>query len=179
VGKSRVLAEVGSALLSSHEVAYLDLSGAEALSPAELAEASAMGFGVALAGQDPVAAVASMLAASDLVILIDEAEWSVGSVAALGRRLLDDCPGLRFVVTSRVPLEIVGERRVVLGPLACPAPEASVAEIEQAPAVRLLRDRLGDEAAGPALTDADHRALARIVRTTALGHRGTGRCATP
>ncbi|MFN8081189.1 MAG: BTAD domain-containing putative transcriptional regulator [Kineosporiaceae bacterium] len=164
VGKSRVLAEVGSALLSSHEVAYLDLSGAEALSPAELAEASAMGFGVALAGQDPVAAVASMLAASDLVILIDEAEWSVGSVAALGRRLLDDCPGLRFVVTSRVPLEIVGERRVVLGPLACPAPEASVAEIEQAPAVRLLRDRLGDEAAGPALTDADHRALARIVR---------------
>ena len=164
VGKSRLLAEVGAALLASHEVAYLDVSGADGLSPADLAEASAMAFGVAIAGQDPVTAVASMLASSDLVILIDEAEWSVGSVAALGRRLLDDCPGLRFVVTSRVPLEIVGERRVVLGPLACPAPEATVAEIEQAPAVRLLRDRLADEAAGLPTTPADHEALARIVR---------------
>lgn len=163
VGKSRLLAEVGTALLVAHEVAYLDLSGAEAMSPADLAEASAMAFGVAIAGQDPIAAIAKLLAASTLVILIDEAEWSVGAVAVLARRLLDDCPGLRFVVTSRVPLEIVGERRVVLGPLACPAPEATPAEIEQAPAVRLLRDRLADEVAGVP-SAADHQALARIVR---------------
>ncbi len=164
VGKSRVLAEVAAALAGPREVGYLDLSGLSGLDMDGLAEAAALAFGHAVPADDAVAGLVSILTPLSLVMLVDEAEWVLDAVAGVLRRVLDACPGVSFVVTSRVPLEIVGERRAVLEPLSCPPAGADVDTVTRSAAVQLLTDRLLDQVPDLAPDDAELQLLARIAR---------------
>ena len=132
VGKSRLLADVGAALATDHDVVHVALSGHQAGDAQDLASALAVTTGVPLAADDSVASLVRALQTSDVVVLVDEAEWVLGPAAELARAILAGCPGVRLVVTSRVPLTVVGERVLPLGPL----PEQD--------AVRLLTERLAD-----------------------------------
>ena len=68
----------------------------------------------------------------------------MAGAAEIARALLDRCPGIRLVITSRTPLGILGERLVVLDSLTVPAPGASREEVCSAAAVQLLASRLAD-----------------------------------
>ena len=151
VGKSRLLADVGAALATDHDVVHVALSGHQAGDAQDLAAALAVTTGVPLAADDSVASLVRALQTSDVVVLVDEAEWVLGPAAELARAILAGCPGVRLVVTSRVPLSVVGERVLPLGPL----PERD--------AVRLLTERLADRGV---LTSgaADRTVLAEVVR---------------
>ena len=117
VGKSRLLADVGAALATDHDVVHVALSGHQAGDAQDLAAALAVTTGVPLAADDSVASLVRALQTSDVVVLVDEAEWVLGPAAELARAILAGCPGVRLVVTSRVPLTLVGERVLPLGPL--------------------------------------------------------------
>ncbi|MCH8629363.1 AAA family ATPase [Arsenicicoccus piscis] len=186
VGKTRLLAEVGRALAGSTELAYLDLSGLAGIATEptttttttvgagdgagvdveELAEAGARAVGAGIGGHSSaLSALATFLAGSHTLVLVDEAEWLVASTSALLGTLLTRCPAMRFVVTSRVPLELVSERLVRVDPLACPSADATADEIAAAPAVRLLVERLLDQTADLFQRGVDWPLLARIART--------------
>ena len=66
--------------------------------------------------------------------------------APLVAMMLAAVSSLRILVTSRAPLHLRGEREFALNPLGCgtDADEAIPAELAQAPAVRLLLDRIRD-----------------------------------
>lgn len=166
VGKSRLLAEAGARLGQdpADEVVYVDLSGLGAGSAADIADAVAVGFALPTSAKDPVTALVTALAADRLVALVDEAEWSPTAVAEVASRILQGCPGVRLVVTSRVPLDVLGESRILLAPLACPAEDATGADARSAPAVRLLEDRLRDHAPDLVISNADGAHLARLAR---------------
>ncbi len=168
VGKSRLLADVGAALQPHGEVVHVALGAHAALAVDELAASVAVATGVPLTGDDPVAGLVAALRSSTATILADEAEWVLGSAAELTSTLLAGCPGLRVVVTSRVPLSVVGERVVVLEPLPTPGPDASDAVVCASPAVRMLAERLADHGAGPADPSAwsedDLRVLGEVAR---------------
>jgi predicted ATPase/DNA-binding SARP family transcriptional activator len=151
VGKSRLLADVGAALATDHDVVHVALSGHQAGDAQDLAAALAVTTGVPLAADDSVASLVRALQTSDVVVLVDEAEWALGPAAELARAILAGCPGVRLVVTSRVPLTVVGERVLPLGPL--PEPDA----------VRLLIERLADRGV-PTSDAADRGVLAEVVR---------------
>ena len=153
VGKSRLLADVGAALAPGREVVHVALSGHQAGDAQDLAAALAVATGVPLAGDDHVAAVVRALRASDVTVLVDEAEWVLEPAAALAGAILAGCPRVRLVVTSRVPLSVVGERVLPLSPLPV------------ADAVRLLTERLGDRGLAPATwTAQERRVLAEVAR---------------
>ena len=153
VGKSRLLADVGAALAQDREVVHVALSGHQAGDAQDLAAALAVATGVPLAGDDHVAAVVRALRASDVTVLVDEAEWVLEPAAALAGAILAGCPRVRLVVTSRVPLSVVGERVLPLSPLPV------------ADAVRLLTERLADRGlAPPAWTAQERRVLAEVAR---------------
>ena len=76
--------------------------------------------------------------------------------------LLTSVPSLRLLVTSRAPLRVRGEREYVVGPLALEA--TSAADLEAAPAVRLLVERVRDVQPDFRLTSANGPTVAAICR---------------
>jgi predicted ATPase len=73
-------------------------------------------------------------------VVLDNLEQLV-AVAPDLVRLLEDCPALRLVVTSRRPLRVAGEQEWPLVPLPVPRPDATSSAIAASPAVRLFVER--------------------------------------
>ncbi len=160
VGKTRLLAEVGRRL-SGRPTTYVPLGSLEGRSSTEIAIAVALAHGVALA-LDPVGELVESLADSRLVILADEAEWALESVGEVVRAVLAGAPGVSVIMSSRQPLDLVGERVVPLAPLSVPPRGATIEQILASPAVQLLLDRASLLA--PPTSEAALRALAEAAR---------------
>jgi predicted ATPase len=65
------------------------------------------------------------LAAKQALLVLDCAEHLLSEVAALATRLLQRCPDVRVLVTSREPLHVAGEHVEPLRPLSNAVPDAS------------------------------------------------------
>ncbi|RZQ61657.1 BTAD domain-containing putative transcriptional regulator [Amycolatopsis suaedae] len=98
------------------------------------------------------------------LLVLDNCEHLVDSVAALVAELLGRIGSLRILATSREPLAVTGEAVCPIGPLAVPEPGALAAEALDAPAVRLFVDRATAARPGFTLTDANAAAVAEICR---------------
>src|SRR5262249_57331327 len=75
-----------------------------------------------------------------LLLVLDNCEHLIEACAALAARLLATCPDLHILATSREPLQIAGERRWRVQPLAVPnlSRVASFAALSGTASVRLV-----------------------------------------
>ncbi|MBB5075472.1 BTAD domain-containing putative transcriptional regulator [Nonomuraea endophytica] len=142
-GKTRLALE--SARRGGRDVCFVDLSAVadDGLVPHAVMGALGVretGLGL-LQPQDPVERIVSALADRDLLLVLDNCEHVVAAAALLTRRLLDACPKLSVLATSREPLGLTGEVLVPLAPLALPPAGAAPGEWTRAPAVRLFTER--------------------------------------
>lgn len=101
---------------------------------------------------DPVGRLVAALAGADVTLLLDNCEHLVDAVARLAETVLEACPRLRVLATSREPLGVPGE---VLHPVDALAP---------ADAVRLFADRAAAVAPGFGLTGAVAPVVEEICR---------------
>jgi predicted ATPase/DNA-binding SARP family transcriptional activator len=103
---------------------------------ADVAQTTLAGLGLrdALLGSspsgDPVDGLIAALRDREMLLILDNCEHVIESVAALAERVLGECRRLRILATSREPLGITGEALWQVEPLAVTTE-----------AVRLLRDR--------------------------------------
>ena len=106
------------------------------------------------------------LAGLRALLLLDNVEQALPSMATFIAELLAACPRLTCLVTSRPPLQIRDEHLHPVGPLALPRPEhdASLAEIGTSPAVQLFVQRAGAVVPRLHLTANNAHAIASIVR---------------
>src|SRR6478752_6721337 len=146
VGKSRLMIELGARLAGSKELLYTELSGLAEIGPGELAEAIAVGLGIRLTRHEPVDAIVQALATGRRLLLLDEAEWVIDAVGSVAGEILDRCPGVQIVITSRLPIDLHDEALIVLDPLGLPDDGATLDDIRSAPAVQFLVQRLADRA---------------------------------
>ena len=156
VGKSRLLIELGARRQEMKGVVYTAMSGLVEAGPDELAGAIALGHIDLDARRPPVESLMSALLDGNWLLLIDEAEWAIESLTPVLAGILDQCPGVQIVVTSRMPLDLVGELLIRIEPLEYPDLELSVpdglreerdgAAILASPAVEFLVQRLRDRA---------------------------------
>jgi predicted ATPase/class 3 adenylate cyclase len=118
VGKTRVLAELGRRLAP----AFLD--GMTFVPLADVADSD--GFVPALAevldvkeaeGRTLGEGIVALVGDRKALLLLDNLEQIVDAAAAEVARLIDSCPGLRIVATSRTPLRIAAEHEYQLAPL--------------------------------------------------------------
>ncbi|MCV2490941.1 winged helix-turn-helix domain-containing protein [Geodermatophilus sp. YIM 151500] len=86
--------------------------------PADLVTAVAAALGLRAAPQGAATAVADRLAADPAVLVLDTCEHLLTAAGRLATRLLDSCPRLCVVATSRQRLGVPGERVVRVAPLA-------------------------------------------------------------
>jgi predicted ATPase len=110
-----------------------------------LAQAVADAVGLAQVAGDPGAALATALAHSPGLLVLDNCEHLVDGVATLAAELLERCPQLSILATSREPLGVDGEKTVPLDPLPGDA------------AVELLLDRITAIRPGWTPTAEEHR----------------------
>jgi predicted ATPase/DNA-binding SARP family transcriptional activator len=146
-GKTRLATETARTLLGGLPDGAWLVELAAIGADGDVAQATLAGFGLrdALLGETSNAEPAERLVAAlrdrEVLLILDNCEHVIESAAAFAHRLLGECGRLRILATSREPLGITGEALWPVAPLALPGSDAAPAEIESAPAVRLLRDR--------------------------------------
>lgn len=166
-GKTRLATETARSLLGDlpDGVWFVELAAIGA--DGDVAQATLAGLGLrdALLGGTPNAELTERLIAAirerEALLILDNCEHVIESVAAFAHRVLGECRRLRILATSREPLGITGEALWLVEPLALPEADAGPGEIESSPAVQLLQER-----AGAARTDlaADAHTLSTLAR---------------
>ncbi|MFI5909124.1 BTAD domain-containing putative transcriptional regulator [Dactylosporangium sp. NPDC051541] len=148
-GKTRLATETARAMLVDvPDGAWLvELAAVGAGGDVAPAALSGLGLRDELLGTasnaDPVDRLIAAIRERDALLILDNCEHVIEQAAAFAHRVLGECRRLRILATSREPLGITGEALWQVEPLASPAGDASTPQIENAPAVRLLRDRAG------------------------------------
>lgn len=118
---------------------WVELGGGQAADGA--AGAIAQALGVPAGGDATPARLLSALRERPVALVLDGAETQRDALAPLAAALRTGAPGLRLLMTSRMPLKLADERVYQLGPLALPPPGCSVPQAASCGAVALFVDR--------------------------------------
>jgi predicted ATPase/class 3 adenylate cyclase len=93
-------------------------------------------------GPDPAGAVIEALANQDTLIVLDNCEHLIDAAAKFCDQVIRHCPRVRFLVTSREPLGIDGERVYRVPSLSLPAGDVTSADdLAASDAIRLFAAR--------------------------------------
>ena len=141
VGKTRLAIAVGGDVLSrwTDGVWWVDATDAEGSGTVALGLAKVLGV-VVPPGMAVADALQRFLAPRELVVIIDNAEEIAADVGRWLTHLLEGAPKVTALVTSRVPLRVLGEQRYPVPPLDLPGDDVETAR--EAEAMRLFIDRL-------------------------------------
>jgi predicted ATPase/DNA-binding CsgD family transcriptional regulator len=121
--------------------------------PCLVASAVAAGLGIDdQPGRSAEDALIEELSTKELLVVLDNCEHLVGAVAALVTKLLDRCPALRVLATSRTALGLSGEQVWRVPPL------------DLGPAVELFSDRVGLSGHGAGLEPSSAHVIEEICR---------------
>jgi hypothetical protein len=161
IGKTRLAIEAATAASQQFEIVRLVHCEA-ATEPAGAVDL--IGRSVGLAGSETgIASLVARLAATSTLLILDNLEQLLPDFAVTVAQLLEDCPSLHVLATSRAPLRIRAEHEFPVEPLDVPAPGAVADEMRASGAVRLYLDRAaarGVDASGDIATVA--RLCARL-----------------
>ncbi len=141
VGKTRLAQRLAWSMIEDGgEVWWVELSS---LYDAQLiAEQIAAAGGVSEdADVETVDLLVRLLSARELVIVLDNCEHVVDAAARLVDRLLTEAPGVRFIATTREPLQVEGEQVWRVPSLSVPDTAVPTAELETYSSVELFVDR--------------------------------------
>ena len=102
----------------------------------------------------------------EMLLVLDNCEHLIDSAARLLDKLLDSCPRLRVLATSRESLGMAGEVRWPIPALSVPDAQHSstVGELEGYESARLFVERASDRRPGFALTPDNAEGIAQICR---------------
>jgi predicted ATPase/class 3 adenylate cyclase len=124
VGKTRTLIELGRLLMPEFPDGVAFVAMADVTEPAEFLPALADVLDVKEAeGRTLGEGVVALIADRAALLLLDNLEQVVAAAPEVAE-LIERCPGLRIVTTSRTPLRIAAEREYPLDPLAVAEAEA-------------------------------------------------------
>jgi predicted ATPase len=166
VGKTRLALVVAATLLDEFPDGVWLVRLAPLTDPDLVLSTIAQTLGVPEEGGRPVLeALCARVREQRLLLVLDNFEHVIAAASAVSA-VLEQCPGLRVLVTSRAPLRVRGERAYPLDPL--PVPNAALArrpspeELMRYAAVALFVARAGDVQPAFALTAANAPTIAAI-----------------
>ncbi len=167
LGKSRLAMEVGAELLDELPGGCWWIELERATTAPEIAQALLKPFEVPLSGkQDVIDLVDGVLQYREpLLLILDNFEQTVEHAAATVGFWRSRSPHVRFLVTSRSPLSIEGERRYELEPLRAPKQVAATDSVEhcgQFESVQLFVERAQEVDNAFQLNESNARDIAEI-----------------
>jgi predicted ATPase len=128
--------------------------------------AFAAALGVRLPTQDAWPVLQAALAASDMLVVLDNCEHVIAAATELAEHVLRATSGVRILATSREPLDAESEAVHRLESLSLPPPhmEPTVAEAVAFPALRLFVERATASADDFALSQVNVGAVLKVCR---------------
>ena len=165
VGKTRLAERVGGDVADRFGDGVVSCGLSAVRDPDSVAAALVAALGIEDPGtRDPEDALAAAVGEQRMLLLLDNCEHLLAPVADLVGSLLQACPRLGVLATSREPLHLPGERVWQLAPLPTPRSDADPEEILRSPAGALFVARA--EAAEPsfALTEETAAPVAELCR---------------
>jgi predicted ATPase/DNA-binding SARP family transcriptional activator len=145
-GKTRLALEMGSALQDNYRdgVWLVELAALQDPALAPQAVATALGLHDSR-GRPPLELLVAELQRSHMLIVLDNCEHLIEAAAQLGEQLLQACPTVRILATSREPLHAPGEIICLVPSLRLPDTAAVDVKIPETllayESVRLFSDR--------------------------------------
>ena len=141
VGKTRLAVEAMQAASGEFAHGACFVSLAPVREPALVPFAVAQALGVQDSGSVPVTAIlADWARPRHLLLVLDNMEQVVDAAFPWLAELLGSCPRLKVLATSRIALDIAGEQRLRVLPLAVPGPHA-IDRLDRYASIRLFAQR--------------------------------------
>jgi predicted ATPase len=125
--------------------------------------ASALEY-VAAPGADMKAGITRFVGSRRMLFLLDNCEHLLDLAAALAETILERCPNVTTLATSREPLEVRGEQVIRVRSLPVPQAGAPLDQLASSDAARLFLDRAEATGVDLSLRGADAVAIAEICR---------------
>jgi DNA-binding SARP family transcriptional activator len=166
-GKTRLAMEVARDLLGAYPEGVWLVELAPVSDPALTPQAVAAALGVREQPGRPLTdTLTDHLRAKDSLLVLDNCEHLVDAAAHLAAALLESCPKLRILATSREPLGVPGEAVWTVPPLSLPdaGRASSVEGLMASEAVQLFLDRTSSRLPGFGLGEENAGAVGRICR---------------
>jgi predicted ATPase len=166
VGKTRLAWEAGNRLAAHFADGITSVNLAPVREPTLVLPAMAQALGLIDSGPRPLLdRLQEHLYDRTTLLILDNFEQVLPAGAALAE-LLAATPGLRILVTSRIPLRLRWERILRIGPLAIPALDTvlPLAELLQFPSVALFVERAQAQRDDFMPTDQQVPVLAQLTR---------------
>ena len=172
IGKTQLAVEVAHDALGNYTGGAWFVSLAAAHDPQQILPAIASVLGVREQADRPLPAlVTDRLRAEPTLLILDNCEHLLPACAPIVQQLVQECPCLHILTTSRQPLGIIDEVAWSVLPLALPparcvvarrASDRLTAHVLESPAVQLFLDRASQVRPGFALTPQNAGAVVRI-----------------
>src|SRR5215208_5412556 len=163
IGKTRLALQAAANQIDRFEdgVFFVDLSPVRDAEAVFQAVVRAVGVS-ASTDEPPLAVLKQALRGRRLMLVLDNFEQVMEAVDGVSE-LLQQCPGLKALVTSREALRVRGEHLFPVPPLALPVGGAAAAElVSEYDAIRLFVERAREVQPNFTLTDENARAVAEI-----------------
>ncbi|MGY8710813.1 winged helix-turn-helix domain-containing protein [Bradyrhizobium sp. 18BD] len=166
IGKTTIALSVGHRQMEDFAgaVCFVDLGSVNDSLLVPSAVASALGF--CIKPDDPTPDLINFLQDRRMLLILDNCEHVIETVAALAERLFIEAPRVHLLATSREPLRVRGEFVYRLPLLGGPPAEAglSAKRALDFPAVQLFVERVAASGTGFELSDADAPVVGEICR---------------
>lgn len=164
-GKTRLALEVAKRVLSNHEdgIWYVNLSSLKDEALLIQVVTSALGIRES-AGGSPQQAVMHHLSNRESLLLLDNCEHLILSVTRFAEELLQCCPNLRIMVTSREALQIDGAISWSVPPLSMPESADPSHEFEAYDGIKLFVERACAAQPDYSFCDEDREIVFQICR---------------
>jgi predicted ATPase len=165
VGKTRLALQVAADLLPHYREGAWLVELASVRDPARVAEAVAAVFHLAgRTGQSVEDSLIDALGSKQLLLVLDNCEHLLGTVARLVTRIERECTGVVVLATSREGMAIEGEQLIALPPLETGEPGVDIERLAQTDAVSLFVERARHVKADFVLTDSNAAAVVDVCR---------------
>jgi predicted ATPase/DNA-binding CsgD family transcriptional regulator len=164
-GKTRLALRVADDLPDAFVDGVWWIELAALVDPNLIAQTIATAFGLrAEASRPPLEALIDYLRSKQILLILDNCEHLIEACAQLIHSLLQTCPDLYVMATSREVLRIGGEAPYLVPPMATPHPREMppVDALAHYEAVQLFVDRAAAVLPGFAVTDRNAAAVAQV-----------------
>jgi predicted ATPase/DNA-binding CsgD family transcriptional regulator/Tfp pilus assembly protein PilF len=166
-GKTRLALEVGRDLVGAYPDGVWLVELAPLTDPALIGKAVAQALGVGeQSGRSLLETLEDTLRSRKTLLVVDNCEHLVEGVAGFVAALLDSCPGLRILATSRERLNTAGEVNWVAPSLTVPDAQrpSTPRELEAYESVRLFLERARQRDPSFELTLSNGQAVGQVCR---------------
>lgn len=141
---------------------YLALDSAT--EPGDFAAKLAAVLGVQEKSEEPMSVLANKIGHSEALLVLDNLEQLLPAIAGALDDLVETCPALRILATSRIPLDAANEMVVSVGPLPIPEEWRDLEGLRANPSVQILVDAAQHVRMGFAVTAANAQSVYELTR---------------